>query len=800
MRAKVWLLALVGVWAGGGGLAKEGGGAPAQPQYVWPTDASRNLTSAFGEYRARRYHAGVDVKTWGKVGYRVFAVRPGYVWRISVSPYGYGKALYLKLDTGEIAVYAHLSRFARRIERFVEAEQKRLGRYRINLYLKPGQIPVAQGEVVAYTGQTGIGAPHLHFEIRTADNRPLNPLSKGYILPDRIKPIVTKVSFSPLDADSEVNGDYRPLILRPKWVRPGEYRIEQPVSVWGNVGLAVSAYDKDSNSTNGFGVYALRLYVDDALRFQYRFDELSFKENKMVELERDYRLSRRRYGHFHKLYKDRHNARNHYRPNRTWAGVLTSAPLEAHPDLVTGSGTSSGTRRASRGALLPGRHEFRIEITDYFGNTSTVTGPLQVGAAFHFTPVFNDEGDHLAVTNLITYDLTRVTELEARYYQRNQWRPLPVQPLDTTQTTSEKGGKGEVPDVLADPNLFFLRKPGVVPFILKLRARDQFGTPSYPYFYLDVGPTPVSNAPDVEIRYDFYDDYLRLEVHSQHLLPEVPELTLYPGRSDSLPVHLHQVELKTFVGRVPLRRLRGSYHLLRLQTRNLSGEAFSVWENFTAHRIAPPKSSRLAADDGLFWVEFWRGSLYQPLYGRIQIDSLSYAADPRFASSVYDVEPKDVLLNTGARVHFRYFEEETAPEKLGVYYKTRRKWAFIDNALDPNARTISAKVFSLEKFALLRDETPPEITRIRPLHQARLTTRTPLISVNVRDRLSGIASENDIVLRLDGVKLIAEYDPERRRVFYQVKEPLARGRHEITVWAQDRCKNDAFASSIFWVE
>ena len=260
--------------------------------YLWPTDAGKYLTSAFCEYRGRRFHAGIDIKTRGRIGFKVFAIRPGYVWRISVSPYGYGKSVYIKLDTGEIAQYAHLSRFSAKIQDFVEAQQERSGKYRLNKFLKPGQIPVAHGEVIANTGQTGIGAPHLHFEIRDSSNRPINPLSKGYKLPDKVRPIITKLSLTPLDATSEVNGDYKPLILGPKWVKPGEYTVAEAPTIWGNVGLAISCYDKDANSANLFGLYSFKLYLDDVLRFQYEYDQLSFQENEMVELERDYRLSR----------------------------------------------------------------------------------------------------------------------------------------------------------------------------------------------------------------------------------------------------------------------------------------------------------------------------------------------------------------------------------------------------------------------------------------------------------------------------------------------------------------------------
>jgi len=67
-------------------------------QFCWPLDIKPALTSTFAEFRKGWHlHAGIDLKTWGKKGYKVFAIDNGYLYRILVSPFGYGKAVYLKL-------------------------------------------------------------------------------------------------------------------------------------------------------------------------------------------------------------------------------------------------------------------------------------------------------------------------------------------------------------------------------------------------------------------------------------------------------------------------------------------------------------------------------------------------------------------------------------------------------------------------------------------------------------------------------------------------------------------------------
>lgn len=772
-------------------------------EYLWPTEASKYLTSAFGEYRARRFHAGIDIRTFGKVGFKCFAVRSGYVWRISVSPYGYGKSLYLKLDTGEIAVYAHLSKYNDKIESLIEAEQKRTGKYRVNIFLKENVVPVAQGEVIAYTGQTGIGAPHLHFEIRDSANRPTNPLLKGYELPDDVSPIIRKISFTPLGANSEINGDYRPAILTPKWLKSGEYFIPEPISMWGDVGIAVSSYDKSGNSSSRYGVYSLALYVDESLRFQYSYDRIDFQNNPMVELERDYRLARRNHGRFYKLYKDRYNVLNHYTPNKTWSGVLRSASLTATPTLSEQNDSQSKPELGT-GALFPGIHEFRIEVTDFFGNLSVLNGKIQVGASFDIEPVLTEtEQGELSLENVITYDLNRVQELDTHIYRNRRWHQLAFDWPDADDASGEKGGEGAFDESYGtSPGGTFLPTPASVnPLILRFDSRDQFGANSYPYYYVRSRGNYGSIPPEVEVDYDFYDNYVRLELTTNNILKGRPVVTLYPGRWDNSTIAMHQTSLKSFVGRIELKALNGSKHPLLVRVQNLDGEQYSFSEAFEAIKVRPKTSDRVDSSDKKLWVNFWSNSLFDPIYLRIDMDTSTALRDLDVVGQIYDVSPGDVLLRKGAFVHMQYPESTERPEHLGIYYWTGRgKWVFIDNRHDVSARSISAKVLSFEKFALIRDDEPPVISRIRPANNVRIRNSRPQISVSVLDKLSGIASEVDLEIRLDGKRLIAAYDPERERLIHRVQEPLSRGRHDLTIMAIDKSRNVAMKESSFWVE
>ena len=73
-----------------------------------PLDIPIQLSGNFGELRPNHFHAGFDYKTQKKEGLNVFASADGYVSRIKISTFGYGKAIYITHPNGFTTVYGHL--------------------------------------------------------------------------------------------------------------------------------------------------------------------------------------------------------------------------------------------------------------------------------------------------------------------------------------------------------------------------------------------------------------------------------------------------------------------------------------------------------------------------------------------------------------------------------------------------------------------------------------------------------------------------------------------------------------------
>src|SRR5205085_526349 len=116
------------------------------PDFRNPLDIPIRLSANFGDIRDDHFHTGIDIRTNEKIDYKVHAAASGYVSRIKVSPYGYGKVLYITHPGGFITVYAHLDHFSDSMAKYVRAQQYAAKRFEVDLYPPQKLFPVQQGD------------------------------------------------------------------------------------------------------------------------------------------------------------------------------------------------------------------------------------------------------------------------------------------------------------------------------------------------------------------------------------------------------------------------------------------------------------------------------------------------------------------------------------------------------------------------------------------------------------------------------------------------------------------------------
>ena len=262
---------------------------PNYPVYPDPVKFPIYLSATFGELRNNALHAGVDIKTNGEIGKKVYAVADGYVSRIGVSPWGYGNAVYITHNDGYTSVYAHLEKFNDKIGKYVKNKQLASKSFAQSLFLNNDEITIKAGELIGYSGDTGgSGGPHLHYELRDASQRPLNPYFFGFKITDKIKPTINGIALYPKELSS-VNGSdseaYFKLVNNN-----GNYTVEKgDIEVNGTVFFGISAFDQADGSQNKNGVYSIELYADNRLIFSVLFDRYSYDETRYVNSLIDYK-------------------------------------------------------------------------------------------------------------------------------------------------------------------------------------------------------------------------------------------------------------------------------------------------------------------------------------------------------------------------------------------------------------------------------------------------------------------------------------------------------------------------------
>src|SRR5690606_15615756 len=105
-----------------------------QDYFGSPLEIPLILSGNFAELRANHFHSGLDIKTQQRIGLKVLASADGYVSRIKIQHYGYGKTLYITHPNGYTTVYAHLSEYSPEIEAYVKKHQYKVESYEIEVF------------------------------------------------------------------------------------------------------------------------------------------------------------------------------------------------------------------------------------------------------------------------------------------------------------------------------------------------------------------------------------------------------------------------------------------------------------------------------------------------------------------------------------------------------------------------------------------------------------------------------------------------------------------------------------------
>ncbi|MEX2591069.1 MAG: M23 family metallopeptidase [Chitinophagales bacterium] len=244
-----------------------------------PMELPYILSGTFGELRGSHFHMGIDIKTLGREGFPVQSIEAGYVSRIKISPYGYGKAVYIDHPNKLTSVYAHLSDLSPRIKKAAYELMRENKNNELDHYFEAGALPLKAKELIGYSGNSGGSmGPHLHFELReSALQIPVNPLHFNYSIEDKEAPQINALYLYNLENTSGIEF--------PKRIPNCDGDTLQINS--SILGVAVSAFDRQDGNYNKNGVYSVKLSLNDRVIFEMTMDKISYSESRYIQAHSD---------------------------------------------------------------------------------------------------------------------------------------------------------------------------------------------------------------------------------------------------------------------------------------------------------------------------------------------------------------------------------------------------------------------------------------------------------------------------------------------------------------------------------
>lgn len=703
--------------------------------YLWPTNASQALSSSFCEYRPGHYHSAIDIKTWNKEGYKCFAIEDGVIERIRISPFGSGKALYIRLKDGRKAVYFHLQKFTQKLELKISERQRDEKSYSIEWWPKNWQVK--KGEIVAYTGQTGIGVPHLHFEIRDEMGRPLNPLQFYTNVKDKTRPKLEQLLIIPQNETSYVNASFNPQKFTLIYIRNGVYKVKEPIYARGNIGFAINGFDQADGVNNKLGFYSSKMSIDKRLVFEQAYDRLNFKHTRMVDIDIYYPEKARSGKKFNKLYIDTYNDLDFY--NRK----LENGLIQVNEDTVV----------------------FEITVADYFNNRSIVKGQILPGSnnsvKLNQSTVLNENAYlKLVVPNEIK---------ELKFYSGNS--PDSLTEINYYEIINRSVN-------ITESTLFLkVRLAAKGDYFIQSQIENKFGQ--------IIKTQAILNNKDkslVSAQIKLFGKYLYLSfkniVDSENLTLNI----LHNNIQNSTRVNIVNNSSEYVF---PAKEFSKGPITFSLQ--DLNQVYFDT--TFTPNLLLPGQSQSLSFYNDSLTLLSTLKTVYDTLFFSVQKDTVNPEGFglPVFGNS-YKMSSGGQILNRTINLSLKSDSAFFSGGQAAIFSINKNGLHFIGGKYDPKTGNISTNVKTFATYIIAADTVAPSVEVKTPLPD-KTYKKMPEILFETVDEVSKIGSDENIEIYFDDDYIVPEWDFETNIVVGRLHFKPKAGQHKITIRVKDRAGN-----------
>ncbi len=721
--------------------------------YLWPTDASKTITTVFGDIRPFRYHTGIDIRTYGINGLDIYAIEDGYVSRIATSPLGYGKVIYIKMKDGNTSVYAHLDKFNETLEIFLDGLQQKCNCFSIDHTFLPNQYPVKKGDVIGFTGDSGsLSGPHIHFEIRNKKGEPFNPFLTNYLIEDTLPPIPQKIILNNLNKDSFINGSPIEKEFDLIKISDNQYIIEDIISVSGEIGISAEIYDKINGQPFNFGLYSIKLEIDGETFFDAEYNHTNFNEGHKVFCERDFDKYNSERKKVYSLYK-----KNNYHPS----SFIKSIPIKKiifkdrsyHECKITASDYNGNYIEILFNLLSSNNRDTQIDfIAEKKGWIVQSYDDRLKLLNVYFTNDF-DQNIRYVSPDIDTIYTTKFfipkpkknlnTLVAEPFYKDGTYGPPQFHKIDNEERILD--GKINLKDKARgtaftfDENNFSGKTP-----ILGLTLDNKL----YRYPLFQISPTKYTS----EI---FYPLELR-DLSKVSIIYQDSTINQFSININS-KVSIPEFPIKLIDNQITLNSISNSKKIIFDDSNH---------------------------NDAFIYIE--------PYIDRAIEGQLNHIYGP------FLIGPKSIPFKNEFNL---IFENQKQYSNIGIfkYDMFNKKWKF--NGNNKYEKGIQTKIKIGGIYSIIKDDDAPEILKKVPnVGSTYRKDHFKILQYEVKDELCGIRDENSFEVYLDGKKLIVDYNTYRSLIFYEFKKPLEIGTHQIELVVTDNCNNKKRIKGNFYIK
>jgi len=717
-----------------------------------PMKGELELASGFGDFRSNHFHAGIDYRTGGAVGKPVFSPVNGYVLRLKASYYGYGKVVYLKGDDGYIYVFGHLLDYVPRIDSVIESKQYALKRYFVDFELPKDSVRVSRGEHIAFSGESGAGAPHLHFEKRTGDNIPVNPLKSGFPVVDKFAPVITGVTFHMTDDSSLFDNAARTASFDAV-PNSGKYSLTAAPYFNRPFGVMVDCYDKMKTDGMKQAVYDIALYFDSQLVYQATFDSLDYESRDAVRIEYDY---------FAAVEDKEPRVRRLYDlPGNNWRGSR-------------GNGSSIGVFGLDNPSY--GKHSLRVVASDAFGNSS------EFETAFLWGPpgwLFNLDSSRATDSANTDFFFSSGANLAGFVFDSAE---VILNRLDKWRRAIEAVAK------ISPNGSLVVHAHGVstATSTLKLVLYPNGGIPIEDNLFNGIQPSGTSK---VRLRHELVDDGLLLTLYGELVFASTSRIELFADgkRIETVYPRFFSMQ-KQVVYLRPSRKLRKVDRIDFVLSRDSNYPCFS--DNSIRLFVAGLDENEIIPVGDKMEIRTGRKDFFSPAF----IETYEQAVPPptrNINSNKFFIEPESILSRGELTLHLKLNATNTANIVAGLcrFDDEKKIWQWIETGRGDDSASGSTAIGGT--FATILDIDPPTISRLNVKHLGVVYQKRPRITMSVTDNLSGLADDQNFLIKIDGEWVIPDFDPETTMLTVTPRTDLKDGEHHLSIEITDRLGHKA---------